>query len=192
LPDRENFGRIVLPLSGDQAYDLVIAQVGSLDTLARGLGGRLHHVKPHGALYWMAETDAAVARAIISAVSAFGPRVTVYGVSGGKLVAAARQSGLPAADEVFADRAYLPDGTLTPRSEPGAVIEEPEECAARMVQLIETGTIIARGGQKIALAAGTVCLHGDHSRSAERAQLLRKALEDAGVTLRAFADDSAP
>src|SRR5579883_1006867 len=146
LPDREGFGRREMAMAADQVHQVVLYQVGALAAFAKAAGSRLNHVKPHGALYHMAEKDEEIAQAIVRAVQAFDPGVIVVGLSGGKLVQTARQSGLAAADEVFADRAYRADATLAPRGTSGAVIIDADRAAERILRLLQTGEIVAEDG----------------------------------------------
>lgn len=185
LPDRANFGRRAMRLTPDDAYSLVLYQIGALDAFLRRWGRTVAHVKPHGALYSMAEDDDAVAQAIAYAVFDFGPRTRLVGLSGGRLVQAARARGLPVLREVFADRHYLPSGRLVPRDHPDALISDPRQAAARVTLLLSTGALPACDGTPLALAADTVCLHGDHADAPERARALREALQAAGISVRA-------
>ncbi len=183
LPDRANFGRRPLRVTPDDVYSLVLYQVGALDAFLRRWGKTVAHVKPHGALYAMAEDDDALAQAIAYAVSDFHPQTRLVGLSGGRLAQAGRERRLPVLREVFADRNYLPSGRLVPRDAPDALVDDPRLAARRMTLLLTTGALPACDGTPLALAADTLCLHGDHSQSAERARLLREALEGAGITI---------
>jgi UPF0271 protein len=181
LPDRQNFGRHAMALDADQVCSLVTYQIGALAAFARRYGHSLHHVKPHGALYHMAEQDTATAQAIALAVWEWDPQLCVYGLSGGHLLRAAREQGLRTAAEVFADRTYQPDGTLTPRTQPDALLYDPDFVAERMVQLVMTGKLTAVDGTELTLAADTICLHGDTPSAVERIRALRDALVEQGI-----------
>ncbi len=183
LPDRANFGRRAVRLTPDDAYSLVLYQIGALDAFLRRWGKTVTHVKPHGALYTMAEDDTALAEAIAYAVFDFHPQTRLVGLSGGRLVQAGLERRLPVGREVFADRNYLPTGRLVPRDAPDALVDDPRLAARRMTLLLTTGALPACDGTPLALAADTLCLHGDHSQSPERARLLREALEAAGITV---------
>lgn len=183
LPDLAGFGRRALAVTPAEARDLVTCQVGALAAFAARHGQRLQHVKPHGALYTMAESDPAIASAIALAVREADPALTLMGLSGGRLVTVGREVGLRVANEVFADRSYAPDGTLTPRGQSGAVLHDPAQVAARIVRLVTEGTITAADGSDLNPAADTICLHGDSPGAAPLAAAVRRALEAAGVAV---------
>src|SRR5690606_39233138 len=149
--------------------------------IARVEGVRLRHVKPHGALYNMAARDRALADALARAVAGFDRSLVLFGLAGSPMLEAGRAAGLRVAAEGFADRAYGPDGSLTPRSVPGAVIHEPEAVVARAVRMAREGCVVARGGARIALEVHTICVHGDTPGAAALARALRTGLEAAGV-----------
>jgi len=174
LPDLAGFGRRAMAVTPSEARDLVTYQLGALAAFARRHGQRLTHVKPHGALYTMAEQDAEIAVAIAQAVAEAGEGLLVVGLSGGQLVRAGEAAGLSVAHEVFADRAYLPDGTLLPRDRPGAVLTDPEAVAAQAVRLARTQR------------ADTLCLHGDTPGAAALAAVVRAALEAEGMVVKAL------
>ena len=184
LPDLQGFGRRMVSVSPDEASHLVTYQVGALAAFARQAGQELRHVKPHGALYTMAERDNELAWAIAQSVRDWDTQLIVYGLSGGRLVRAARELGLRAAEEVFADRAYQSDGTLMSRTAPGAVIHDAAPAAARMVRLLREGKITAADGTSLTLAADTICLHGDAPGAAGRARFLHAALVEQGIEVR--------
>jgi len=186
LPDREGFGRREMTLSPIEIYNVVLYQIGALSAFARAAGTVVGHVKPHGALYHMAEKDGEVAEAIVSAVRDALPGAAIVGQSGGALVAMAVQMKMRAASEVFADRAYRPDGTLQPRDRPNAVITDPHRAAERIAGLLQMGAIEAIDGSLLALSADTVCVHGDNPRAPEFARLLAKTLVDSGVVLKSL------
>ena len=183
LPDLQGFGRRAMAVTPDETYNLVLYQIGALAAFALRHRQALRHVKPHGALYNMTEQRPDLADAIARAALDFDPGLGVFGLAGGRLVQAAHEIGLPAAHEVFADRGYQPDGTLTPRSDPNALLSDPEEVAARMVRLATEGIVTAADGTDLRLPADTICLHGDGPGAAALARHLRQALEAAGVTV---------
>ncbi len=174
LPDLVGFGRRALAVTPGEVRDLVTYQIGALAGFARRQGQALCHVKPHGALYTMAEQDAGIAEAIAQAVADAGDWLILVGLSGGQLVKAGEAAKLSVAHEVFADRAYLPDGTLLPRSELGAVLTDPEAVAAQAVRLARTRR------------ADTLCLHGDTPGAAALAAVVRAALEAEGIAVKAL------
>lgn len=186
LPDLSGFGRRAMVVTPAEARDLVTYQVGALAAFAARQGQRLQHVKPHGALYAMAERDPAVAEAVAQAVREADAGLILMGLSGGRLVTAGRTLGLRVAQEVFADRSYAPDGMLTPRGQPGAVLDDPEQVAARIVRLAREGEIAAMNGSDLTLAADTICLHGDSPGAALLAAAVRGALESEGVAVRSL------
>jgi UPF0271 protein len=183
--DREHFGRRELQLDPDDVRADVLAQIGALDALVRAAGGRLHHVKPHGALYNQAARDPMLADAIASAVRAFDPGLALYGLAGSELLRAATRAGLRPVAEVFADRGYRADGSLVPRGQPGALIEDVDEAAARTLRMVQQGVVQAVSGETVLLRAQTVCLHGDGPQALAFARALHAALRAAGVQLRA-------
>ena len=175
--DREHFGRRQQEISPNDAYALVLYQLGALGAIARAQGVALRHVKPHGALYNQAADDVALADAIARAVRDFDPELILYGLSGSAMTAAGERVGLRVAHEVFAERRYEADGRLTPRNMPGAVIDKINESLAQVRMIIGDGLVIARTGESVALRADTLCLHGDRPDAAEFARALRAGLE---------------
>ena len=187
LHDREGFGRRELPVSADEVYELTLYQVGASAAVAKAVGTRLNHVKPHGALYNMAARDSTLAEAIAHAVRDCDPGLVLFGLSGSHLVRAGEAVGLTSASEVFADRRYQPDGTLTPRSQPDALIEDAGHAARQVLDMVERGFVRASDGSEVEVRAETVCIHGDSSSAPLFAKSLAKMLADAGVSLRAIA-----
>lgn len=181
--DRANFGRIDVPLSRDEIAALVSAQLARLSALAASEGIRLAHVKPHGALYNLAARDRGVADAIAGAVAAFDPSLVLFGLSGSRLTQAGEAAGLRVAHEVFAERRYERDGTLTPRMRDDAVIEGLDEALAQVGRFVREGAVVARTGERIPLRADTLCLHGDRAGAAGFAQAIRDALLVDGVRI---------
>jgi UPF0271 protein len=183
FPDLLGFGRREIQMSPQDVEDLVLYQVSALAGIARAEGVRLQHVKAHGALYNMACRDEALAEAIAAAVAAFDPTLVLFGLPGSALLQAGLDAGLPVAAEAFADRAYLPDGSLAPRSQPGSVIHDVDTVVARAVTMVTESTAIATDGSRLAFDADTLCLHGDTPGAAALAAAIRRGLEDAGVTI---------
>ena len=184
-PDRDNFGRSEMQLSADDVRADLIYQIGALDALVKAQGGQLQHVKPHGALYNQAARDPALADAIANAVLDVNPSLAVYGLAGGELLRAAERAGLRAVAEVFADRGYRADGSLVPRSQPGALIHDTDEAVARTLRMVREGVVQAVTGETVPLQAQTICLHGDGPHALAFARALNEALHQAGVQLRA-------
>lgn len=170
--DLDGFGRREMTLPADEVEALILYQIGALAAIAKAEGVKLHHVKPHGALYNQAAKDKVLASAIARAVKRFNGDLILMGLAGSKLIEAGVEVGLRVANEGFPDRNYNPDGTLVSRKEPHAIIESPEEVAAHAVQLIQNGVLFE--GKRVRVE--TLCLHGDHPRVAENAKLIRGLL----------------
>ncbi|TVT39039.1 LamB/YcsF family protein [Hymenobacter setariae] len=183
LPDLAGFGRRNMDISADEAFEMVVYQLGALGAVARAEGGVLHHVKPHGALYNMAATNAALAQAIAEAVYKVQPELVLYGLAGSELTKAGEKIGLRTAHEVFADRTYQANGTLTPRRQPDALITSADAAIAQVLRMVQGGWVRTQQGQEIAIKADTICLHGDGAHALEFAQQLSQALREAGVKL---------
>ncbi|HQX24588.1 MAG TPA: 5-oxoprolinase subunit PxpA [Pseudomonadota bacterium] len=183
LPDLQGFGRRELRISADEAYELTLYQLGALHGFARAEGAAVAHVKPHGALYNMAARDPALAAGIAAAVHDFDPRLVLYGLAGSALPAAGAARGLAVAHEAFCDRSYEADGSLSPRSLPGAVLDDPAAAAAQLLALVRDGALTARDGSRVAIRCDSVCLHGDRPDAASYARHLRAALAAAGVAV---------
>ncbi len=183
LPDREGFGRRPLPVTPVEAYDLVMYQSGAVAAFARAAGTRLHHVKAHGALYTMAARDAALAEALARAARELG--VVLYAQAGTAMTAAAAALGVPAVAEVFADRTYQADGTLTPRGHPAAVITDVAVAVGQALRMVEERLVRSLDGTEVPVAPGTICLHGDQPGAAAFAVALRGAFAARGIGVRA-------
>ncbi|MDI3327072.1 MAG: 5-oxoprolinase subunit PxpA [Alicyclobacillaceae bacterium] len=184
LPDLVGFGRRSMDLTPGEAYDLTVYQIGALWAFVKAEGGNLRHVKPHGALYNMAATDFRLAEAIARAVYDVDPRLILFALSGSELARAGERMGLRVAHEVFADRTYQSDGTLTPRRSAGALIEDPVLASRQVLRMIREGKVRSVDGTEVPIRADTVCLHGDSPRAAEFAREIRRELELAGVSVR--------
>lgn len=185
LPDLQGFGRRSIKISAEEAYALTLYQIGALTAFAHAAGSRLRHVKPHGALYNMAARDRALADAIAHAVQDSDRALILVGLAGSTLVDAGRALGLATAREGFCDRRYRSDGSLTPRSEPGAVIEDVDAAIAQAVLIATRQQAVAADGTPVHIEADSLCVHGDRGNAAEFAQGLRQALERAGVQVAA-------
>jgi 5-oxoprolinase (ATP-hydrolysing) subunit A len=183
-PDRDGFGRRDMAMSPAELRASLLFQLGALGAFAGQAGVPLHHVKPHGALYNRAARDAALAETIAQAVHAFDPGLVLVGLAGSLLVDAGRSAGLRVAAEAFVDRAYERDGSLRSRRLPGAVLASPEEAAEQALSIVSLGRVAAHDGGTVEVHADTLCIHGDTPRAAEYARQVRRALEDAGVTVR--------
>jgi len=179
--DRANFGRRELSVSPDEVHELVLSQVRKLQRL-----GTVRHVKPHGALYNMAARDLDLARAVVDAIYETDPRLILFGLAGSHLVAVAEACGLPVVSEVFADRTYQADGSLTSRTHPHAMITDESAAVAQVLRMVREGKVRATDGTDVAIKADTVCLHGDGARPVEFARKLRQELAAAGVEIKAI------
>ena len=185
LPDRENFGRRELPVTPDEVFALVVYQVGAFQAMAKSLGVRPNHVKPHGALYNMAARDPALAEAVTRAILALDRTLFLFAPGESALARAAAALELPVAREVFADRNYLPDGALVPRTRPDALLHDAEEAAARVLRMLRENVVRAIDGRDIPVQADTVCVHGDTPEAVAFAENLRAKLNAAGVSVAA-------
>jgi UPF0271 protein len=181
FPDLQGFGRREVTMAPSEVEDLVLYQIAALAGVAAAEGGRLSHVKPHGALYNMAARDPALAAAVVAAVAALDPALRIVAPPASALSAAAAGRGLATAAEAFADRAYRPDGSLVPRTEAGAVGHDAGAVSARALRLVEAGEVVAIDGSVLALRPDTICVHGDTPRAAALAAELRRRLTAAGV-----------
>lgn len=183
LPDLLGFGRREMKVTPAEVEDFVLYQVGALSAYAKAAGARVAHVKPHGALYHMAAGSAELAEAVARAVRAVDADMAVFGPPGSRLLIAAEAAGLKTVAEGFADRAYLGDGTLAPRSAPGSVLSEPGRALRQALSLLGEGSVETWDGQAISVAVSTICLHSDTPEAAAFARTLRSGLEAAGYTI---------
>jgi UPF0271 protein len=182
--DVRGFGRREIKASAPEVEQDVLYQVGALQAFARSHGGALAHVKPHGALYNQAARDEALAHAIARGVARAGPELVFVGLASSTAMRrAAEAAGLRYAAEAFADRAYGADGHLVPRSVAGSVHSDPERAAAQAVGIARDGAVTSADGTRVALAADTICLHGDNPNAVAIARAVRRALENAGIAL---------
>ena len=185
--DLGGFGRRFIDYDAGELADDVTYQIGALEALARVAGTRVAYVKPHGALYNATVHHEGQARAVVDAIAAYDASLPLLGLPGSKLLAAGEAAGLRTVREAFADRGYTPEGTLVPRSEPGALLSDPGEVAARVVRLVTEGTLIAVDGSTVRIEADSVCVHGDSPGAVAMATGVRDALRAQGVELAAFA-----
>jgi len=183
FPDLQGFGRRKMELPLQEIVDIITYQMGALDAFSRVSGLKLAHVKPHGALYNLASKDAALANAIAQAIAAYNPDLILVGLAGSELTQAGRDIGLRVAREGFPDRAYLPDGILMTRNQPGAVLHEPDVIAGNALRLVREGFKLE--GETIRM--DTLCLHGDSPGALRNAQAVRFVLEAEGVEIRSLA-----
>src|SRR4030081_1656455 len=186
FPDLVGFGRRELNVTPKEAEDLVLYQVAAVAGVAAAEGVKIQHVKPHGALFNMAVRNAELSSAIARAVAAFDRALILFGLPGSEILAAGKAAGLRVAAEVFADRAYEPDGTLTSRRKLGAVIHDPDAVVKRAVRMARERTVVAIDGSLVPLDADTICVHGDTPGSDQLAAKIRAGLEAAGTIVKAI------
>ena len=186
FPDLVGFGRRELNVTPREAEDMVLYQVAAVAGVAAAEGVKVQHVKPHGALFNMAVRNAELSAAIARAVAAFDRHLILFGLPGSEILNAGRAAGLRVAAEVFADRAYEPDGSLASRRKAGSVIHDPDAVVARAVRMVKERTVVATDGSAVALEADTICVHGDTPGSDALAARIRAGLEAAGVTVKAI------
>ena len=184
--DREGFGRRLIPLTMPEIERLIATQVGALMGVAALAGTSVAYVKPHGALGHLAAANREVADAIARATAAISPKLAILAISGTELEVAAREKGLPVYSEIFADRAYLPNGQLVPRSRPGAMIHDARQAADRLVNFLASGQMPTIDGPSIPLQAHSICVHGDSEGAVAMARIVRDALTSKGFGLKPF------
>jgi 5-oxoprolinase (ATP-hydrolysing) subunit A len=184
--DLVGFGRRDLNVTPTEAEDLVLYQVAAVAGVASAEGVKIQHVKPHGALFNMAVRNAELSSAIARAVAAFDTSLILFGLPGSQILKAGRAAGLRVAAEVFADRAYEPDGSLVSRRKPGSVMHDPDAVVARAVRMVKERTVVAIDGSVVELEADTICVHGDTPGSDDLAARIRVGLEAAGITVKAI------
>lgn len=185
-PDRVGFGRRQMALSGDELFADVLYQIGALQGLAQVAGTQLDYIKPHGALYNTIAHDPIQAQAVIDAIIAYDSSLPLVALAGSPLISLAGQKGITTIAEAFADRAYHSDGTLVSRRHSGAVLHDPDEVAQRMVNLVMNHVVTSIEGISTLLQADSICIHGDSPDAVAMAITVRRAIEAAGVSIRAF------
>jgi len=183
--DRANFGRVERELPVMELYELVIQQLLIMKETADIAGVTLRHVKPHGALYNLSARDPLVAQVIAKAVKNFDSKLQLTGLSGSCSIEQAIEIGLPTISEVYADRTYQDDGTLTPRTEPGALITDPAVAAAQVLEMVSEGVVTSVTGNKVPIVAESVCLHGDGPYALLFAETINTTLKQNGIIIRA-------
>ncbi|MCP9688676.1 5-oxoprolinase subunit PxpA [Escherichia fergusonii] len=185
FPDRENFGRTAMQLPPETVYAQTLYQIGALAAITHAEGGVMRHVKPHGMLYNQAAKDPQLADAIAKAVHACDPALILVGLAGSELIRAGKHYGLTTRQEVFADRGYQADGSLVPRSQPGALIEDEEQSLAQTLEMVQNGRVKSITGEWTHVEAQTVCLHGDGEHALAFARHLRAAFLERGIAVQA-------
>ncbi|GAA4650641.1 5-oxoprolinase subunit PxpA [Kistimonas scapharcae] len=191
FPDKAGFGRHEMSIPAEDIRQQVLYQIGALAAIVHAEGGRLHHVKPHGALYNMAARDATLARCIAQAIADLNPDLILVGLAGSELVKAGSAQGLKVAHEVFADRTYQRNGQLTPRSQPNALINNNEQALAQIHDMVVNGCVTTVDGNTIPVQADTLCLHGDGAHALTFAQAAHGFLTQLQITIQPpFCNDS--
>lgn len=185
LPDLAGFGRRCMEISPREAYDITLYQVGALDAFVRAAGTCLRHVKPHGALYNMAAQNSELANAIAEAVRSIDDKLILFGLAGSCSITTAERLGLRTASEVFADRNYKPDGTLTSRRDVLALVTDHDVAARNVIRMITEGVVKSISDEDIPVRADTICIHSDTPGALTLAGHIRSALEDANIVVRA-------
>jgi UPF0271 protein len=185
--DLVGFGRRNMEPTSEELFGDVIYQIGALQGIAKAAGGRVTYVKPHGALYNTIAHDERQAADVIRAILAIDPGLVLLALAGAPVVEQARAAGLTVVEEVFADRAYMPDGQLVSRRQPGAVIHDPETVAQRVLVMARDGVVQAIDGSTVKITAQSICVHGDSPNAVAMARAVRKALDEAGIEVAPFA-----
>lgn len=188
MPDLVGFGRREINISPQEAYDLVIYQMGALYGFVRSEGGKIQHVKPHGALFNMAAKSAPLSEAIAEAVYKVDPECILFGLAGSELVKAGKKIGLRTASEVFSDRTYQKDGSLTSRREENALIKDHKIAVNQVIRMVKEGKVKSVQGEDVVIQADTICIHGDGLHALEFAQYISNALRKAGITIAKIGD----
>ncbi|MES1223285.1 MAG: 5-oxoprolinase subunit PxpA [Bacteroidota bacterium] len=184
FPDKKNFGRTNMHFSPGEVYEIVFEQISILSRITKKFNLALHHVKPHGALYNMAAKDMDLALAICKAIADFDGKMILYGLSGSKLIAAALQSGLQSRSEIFADRTYQDDGSLTPRSNENALITDENISLMQVLRMIKESKVLTITGKEIDIVAETICIHGDGDHAVQFAQKIHREFKKENIAVR--------
>ena len=184
--DKENFGRTEMNLAPEQIYDIIILQLRLIAKIARLQHARLHHVKPHGALYNMSAKNPVIANAIANAVKDFDEELILFGLSGSYSIKEAEQLNLKTANEIFADRTYQDDGSLTPRSQTNALIEDTAKSVIQVLQMITEKKVTSVNGNEISIKADTICVHGDGKKAVEFVTAIYQSLKQHNIDVKAI------
>ena len=188
LPDLVGFGRRVMQLSPQEAYDLMLYQIGALYGFVKAEGGKLQHVKPHGALYNMAAKSTSLSEAIAEAVYKIDPELVLFGLAGSALIKASDKLGLRCANEVFSDRTYQEDGSLTSRSNPDALITDHTVAVNQVIRMVKEGKVQSLQGVNVSIVADTICIHGDGEHALSYAKFISSALKEANIKVAKISD----
>ncbi|MEZ2715997.1 LamB/YcsF family protein [Niallia circulans] len=180
------FGRREINISPNEVYDIVIYQIGALEAFVKAEGGTLQHIKPHGALYNMAVKDGRLADAIAKAIYKINPAYILFGLANSELIRAGKRYGLETANEVFADRTYQSDGSLTPRTHKQALINCPKQAAKQIIDMVKNKKVTSVQGEEIPIQADTICIHGDSTHGISIVKEVKSTLLQATITIRNF------
>ncbi|WP_400246593.1 LamB/YcsF family protein [Niallia sp. JL1B1071] len=180
------FGRREIKISASEVYDLVVYQIGALEAFVKAEGGTLQHVKPHGALYNMAAKDKQLADAIAKAVYKVNPEYILFGLASSEIIRAGKRYGLKTANEVFADRMYQSDGSLTPRTQEHALIHNPDHAAKQIVHMVKDNKVISNQGEEVPIQADTICIHGDSNNGLSIVKTIRTTLLQSNISIQNF------
>lgn len=186
LQDLVGFGRRNINISPREVYDITVYQIGALHGFVKAYGGRMNHVKPHGALYNMAAKSEELSRAIAEAIYKVNSELILFGLSGSKLVKEGEKIGLKVANEVFADRTYTDEGMLTPRKENDALIKDKNRASEQVIRMIKEGKVISTKGKEIDIKADTICIHGDGEHALSFARKIRDDLKNNEITIKSI------
>ncbi|MEG0259859.1 MAG: 5-oxoprolinase subunit PxpA [Lysinibacillus sp.] len=189
LPDLNGFGRREMNITPQEAYDMIVYQVGALQGFLTIHNEKMQHVKPHGALYNMAAKDVAIAEAIAQAVYDISPEIVLFGLSGSELTKAGEKIGLQTAHEVFADRTYQQDGSLTSRKQPNALITDNGQAVQQVVKMVKEGKVLSQQQIEVSLQADTVCIHGDGEHAVQFAKDIRAKLMEQKIFVSAIKEE---
>lgn len=182
--DLSGFGRRNIDLTPREVYDLIVYQIGALSGFASSEGSSLQHVKPHGALYNMASISSQISEAIAEAVYQVDSKLILFGLAGSELIKAGEKLGLKTASEVFSDRTYQDNGTLTSRRDRRALIEDHETAVAQVIRMVKDGEVTSLSGKNLSIKADTICIHGDGSHALQFAKYISDALQHAGISIK--------
>ncbi|MBS1228438.1 MAG: LamB/YcsF family protein [Proteobacteria bacterium] len=183
FPDLQGFGRRRMDIPLPELEAMLIYQIGALDACARAQGLRVTHVKPHGALSNIACAERKVADAVARAVHRLDPMLVLLAPAASQLIYAGRDQGLPVVEEIFADRAYLDDGNLVPRSQPGAMVHGAQQSLEHVMRMVEESALISITGKRIPVNPQSICVHGDNADAVATALAIREGLLKAGYSL---------
>jgi UPF0271 protein len=183
-PDKDNFGRTDMLFHPGEIYEMIVKQINQLEKIAAENDVPVHHVKPHGALYNMAARDKMLAPFVALAILDTNSKYILYGLSGSYLIKEGKTHGLKTASEVFADRTYKDDGSLSPRNKPGALIENLDNAVEQVLQIVKKGSVTSVTGKKVPIVAETICLHGDGEHAVEFAKAIHDALIKEGIQIK--------